>query len=69
MASKLLQVLSHPVKLEILRTITTQPEPVETIAQKVDISTEETKVHLDSLHGAGLVDQESNGKRGYFYPL
>jgi predicted transcriptional regulator len=61
MASKLLQVLSHPVKLEILRTITTQPEPVENIAQKVDISAEETKVHLDSLHGAGLVDRESNG--------
>jgi predicted transcriptional regulator len=61
MTSKLLQVLSHPVKLEILRTITTQPEPVDTIAQKVDISAKETKVHLDSLHGAGLVDQESKG--------
>jgi predicted transcriptional regulator len=61
MTSKLLQVLSHPVKLEILRIITTQPEPVETIAQKVDISAEETKVHLDNLHGAGLVDKESNG--------
>jgi predicted transcriptional regulator len=54
MVSKLLQVLSHPVKLEILKTISTQPEPVETIAQKVDISVEETKVHLDSLHGAAL---------------
>ncbi|UCG70188.1 MAG: helix-turn-helix domain-containing protein [Thermoplasmata archaeon] len=62
MTSKLLQVLSHPIKLEILRTITTQPEPVETIAQKVDISPEETKVHLDSLHGAGLVDKEPDGK-------
>jgi predicted transcriptional regulator len=61
MASKLLQVLSHPVKLEILRTITTQPELVDTIAQKVDISSEETKVHLDSLHGGGLVDKESDG--------
>jgi predicted transcriptional regulator len=61
MTSKLLQVLSHPIKLEILRTITTQPEPVETIAQKVDISAEETKVHLDSLHSAGLVDKEPNG--------
>jgi predicted transcriptional regulator len=60
MTSKLLQVLSHPVKLEILRTITTQPEPVETIAQKVDISSEETKVHLESLHSAGLVDRESD---------
>jgi predicted transcriptional regulator len=61
MTSKLLQVLSHPVKLDILRTITTQPEQVETIAQKVDISSEETKVHLDSLHGGGLVDKESDG--------
>ncbi len=61
MTAKLLQVLSHPVKLEILRTITTQPEPLETIAQKVDISVEETNVHLESLHGAGLVDKESNG--------
>ncbi len=62
MTSKLLQVLSHPVKLEILRTITNQPEPVENIAPKVDISVEETNVHLDSLHGAGLVDKEPNGK-------
>jgi len=61
MTAKLLQVLSHPVKLEILRVITEQPEPVKKIAQKVDISAEETKVHLDSLHGAGLVDQESKG--------
>lgn len=61
MSSKLLQVLSHPVKLEILRTITTKPEPIEIIAQKADISAEETKVHLDSLHGGGLVDKESNG--------
>jgi predicted transcriptional regulator len=61
MVSKLLQVLSHPVKLEILKTITNQPEPVETIAQKVDISVEETKVHLDSLHGAGLVDKLPEG--------
>ncbi len=61
MVSKLLQVLSHPVKLEILKTITTQPEPVETIAQKVDISAKETRVHLDSLHGAGLVDRMPEG--------
>ncbi|UCE38343.1 MAG: helix-turn-helix domain-containing protein [Thermoplasmata archaeon] len=61
MTSKLLQVLSHPVKLEILRAITTQPEPVETISQKVDISIEETIVHLESLHGAGLVDKEPEG--------
>ena len=61
MTSKLLQVLSHPVKLEILRIITTQPESVETIAQKVDLSAEETKVHLENLHGAGLVDKEPEG--------
>jgi predicted transcriptional regulator len=61
MTSKLLQVLSHPIKLEILKSITTQPEHVDIIAQKVDISAEEAKVHLDSLHGGGLVDQESDG--------
>lgn len=61
MTAKLLQVLSHPVKLEILRVITDQLEPVETIAQKVDISAEETKVLLDSLQRAGLVDQGPNG--------
>ena len=61
MTHKLLQVLSHPVKLEILKVITKEPEPVETIAQKVDISVEETTVHLDLLHEAGLVDRESEG--------
>lgn len=61
MVSKLLQVLSHPIKLEILKVITTQPEPVEAIAQKVDISAEETKVHLDRLHEAGIVDKEPEG--------
>lgn len=61
MTTKLLQMLSHPVKLEILRVITEQPEPVEKIAQKVDISAEETKVLLNSLHRVGLVDQELNG--------
>lgn len=61
MTHKLLQVLSHPVKLEILKVITKEPEPVEKIAQKVDISVEETTVHLDRLHDAGLVDRESEG--------
>ena len=61
MTHRLLQVLSHPVKLEILKVITTEPEPVEKIAQKVDISVEETKVHLDRLHEAGLVDADPEG--------
>jgi predicted transcriptional regulator len=61
MVSKLLQVLSHPVKLEILKVITTQPEPADKIAQKVDISVEETAIHLDRLHEAGLVDREPDG--------
>jgi predicted transcriptional regulator len=61
MTHKLLQVLSHPVKLEILKVITKEPEPVENIAKKLEISVEETTVHLDRLHEAGLVDRESEG--------
>jgi predicted transcriptional regulator len=61
MTSKLLQVLSHPVKLEILKVITDKSEHVESIAQKVDISSEEAKIHLNRLHEAGLVDKEPGG--------
>jgi len=61
MTHRLLQVLSHPVKLEILKVITKEPEQVEDIAQKVDISVEETTVHLDGLYKAGLIDRESEG--------
>jgi predicted transcriptional regulator len=61
MTSKLLQVLSHPVKLVILKAISSQPEPLETIAQKADITPEETKVHLDNLSGESLVDKDKEG--------
>ncbi|UCF09068.1 MAG: hypothetical protein JSW28_05125 [Thermoplasmata archaeon] len=61
MPSELVQILSHPVKLEILKVIKTQPEPVDRIAEKVDISVQETTIHLDSLHEVGLVDKESDG--------
>lgn len=61
MTSKLLQVLSHPVKLEILKAIKTEPEPLDKIAQKVDISVQETTVHLDSLHEVDLIDKEQDG--------
>lgn len=61
MTHRLLQVLSHPAKLEILKVITKEPEQVENIAKKVDISVEETTIHLDALYKTGLVDRESKG--------
>ncbi len=60
MTPKLYGVISHPTKLEILRSITINPEKIETIARKVDISPQETKIHLDNLKTAGLIDMESN---------
>lgn len=61
MTHRLLQVLSHPVKLDILKVISNEPEPVEDIAKRVEISVDETTVHLDRLRESGLVDRESEG--------
>lgn len=61
MNTKLSQVLSHPVKLEILKAITAQSKTVEKISQNVDLSVQETSIHLERLHEAGLVDKEPDG--------
>lgn len=62
MPSKLLQELSHPVKLEIIKVIKDQPESEKSIAKKVNATVEETSVHLDRLHDVGLIDKKPDGK-------
>jgi predicted transcriptional regulator len=61
MTTKLSQVLSHPVKLEILKSITAQSKSVDKISQGVSLSVQETSIHLERLHEAGLVDKEPDG--------
>ncbi len=62
MSNNLLLELANPIRMNILRTIAAEPGPVESIAQKVGASIEETRVNVERLCNFKFVDKEGDGR-------
>lgn len=60
-AWELLRELSHPARLEIIRTVAVDARRAEDIAEAVNATTEETSMHLNRLSKSGIIDKEPNG--------
>jgi predicted transcriptional regulator len=61
MANNLLLELANPVRMKILRTIAIQPGTVESVAQEVGASVEETRTSIDRLCNFKFLDRGADG--------
>lgn len=60
-AWELLRELSHPARLEIIRTVAVEARTAEDIAEAVNATAEETSMHLNRLSKSGIIDKEPGG--------
>ena len=62
-AADLLRVLSHPVRLEIVRLTSREELPVGALADRLDLSQPLTSQHLRILRDHGIVAARRDGNR------
>ncbi|MEE9489123.1 MAG: hypothetical protein V3V91_01630 [Thermoplasmata archaeon] len=60
-AWELLRELSHPARIDIVRSVAVQAKPVEALADQVNASVQETTMNLDRLGKFGLVEKNPDG--------